>query len=268
MINLTSEARNQSLRLCTFGPGGLDSHSYHAKVDALVEHTLQDMTSGLVQRLTCVLEATLSKLSRYDEGSMLAPILSLTYKKGVSSSGRDVGKAYINFVRNSTEQLSHKVLDELWVLNLYDAWYDSQMTTLQDWLAERLESGLHPIQLSALGAIVRKLRSDFELLGMDQYRLNSKAYKATIQRIEMEEAAASVSDVASPPHHTSSGKGTPSQLSHADSASGISEEGTSGGSAASGLQSGAQDMFNRAAGIGKGFGMGLANKFGSGLLKF
>lgn len=40
------------------------------------------------------------------------------YKQGVSSSSRDVGKCYVNFVRNCIEQLRHKVLDELWVLNV------------------------------------------------------------------------------------------------------------------------------------------------------
>ena len=38
----------------------------------------------------------------------------------MSSSGREVGKAYVNFVRNSTEQLRVKVSDELWVINLFE----------------------------------------------------------------------------------------------------------------------------------------------------
>jgi hypothetical protein len=38
----------------------------------------------------------------------------------MSSSGREVGKAYVNFVRNSTEQLRQKVSDELWVLNFFE----------------------------------------------------------------------------------------------------------------------------------------------------
>lgn len=38
----------------------------------------------------------------------------------MSSSGRELGKAYVNFVRNCTEQLRQKVNDELWVINLFE----------------------------------------------------------------------------------------------------------------------------------------------------
>lgn len=53
-------------------------HQFHDKIDKLVDQTLADMQEGLVSKLTSILEVTLSKLSRYDEGSFFAPILSLT----------------------------------------------------------------------------------------------------------------------------------------------------------------------------------------------
>jgi hypothetical protein len=118
MINVVLEAKNQSLKLCTFD--GADTHQYHAKIDQLVDKVLSDMQTGLIAKMTGILEASISKLARYDEGSLLAPILSLTYNKGMSSSGREVGKAYVNFVRNSTEQLRQKVSDELWILNFFE----------------------------------------------------------------------------------------------------------------------------------------------------
>ena len=46
--------------------------------------------------------------------------IDFQYNKGMSSSGREVGKAYVNFVRNTTEQLRQKVSDELWVINLFE----------------------------------------------------------------------------------------------------------------------------------------------------
>ncbi|CAG2183899.1 unnamed protein product, partial [Oppiella nova] len=55
----------------------------------------------------------------------------------MSSSGREVGKAYVNFVRNSTEQLRQRVSDELWVINFFEQWYSSQMNLLCNWLSER-----------------------------------------------------------------------------------------------------------------------------------
>ena len=42
------------------------------------------------------------------------------YKQNVSGSGRDLGQAYVNFTRNSMDQIRSKVNDELWILNLFD----------------------------------------------------------------------------------------------------------------------------------------------------
>lgn len=194
MINVVLEAKNQSLKLCTVD--GVDMHQYHAKIDQLVDETLNQMMTGLINKLTSVLEATLNKLSRYDEGSLLAPILSLTYRQGMSSSGREVGLAYINFARNSMEQLRQKVTDELWVLSLFEQWYASQMQMLCTWLSERIDRGLHSFQLSALSHIGKKLYSDFELQGIEEEKLNSKIYQTISSRLQLENATASVSEAA------------------------------------------------------------------------
>lgn len=66
------------------------------------------------------LESTLTKLARHDEGNLLAPILSITYKQGMSSSGRDIGKQYVTFVFNCCDLLRHKINDELWIVNLLE----------------------------------------------------------------------------------------------------------------------------------------------------
>lgn len=44
----------------------------------MIEKTLTNMSQGLIQKLVSVLEATLSKLGRYDEGSLIGSILSFT----------------------------------------------------------------------------------------------------------------------------------------------------------------------------------------------
>lgn len=44
----------------------------------MIEKTSAGMNQGMIHKLTSVLEATLSKLSRYDEGSLIGSILSLT----------------------------------------------------------------------------------------------------------------------------------------------------------------------------------------------
>lgn len=66
------------------------------------------------------LESTLTKLARFDEGNLLAPILSITYKQGMSSSGRDIGKQYVAFASNCCDLIRHKINDELWIVNLLE----------------------------------------------------------------------------------------------------------------------------------------------------
>lgn len=65
---------------------------------------------------------------------------------------------------------------------------------IHNWLQDRLESSLHIFQLAAIALIVRKMYSDFELQGVVEEKLNSRFYKTVMQRILMEEAAASVTN--------------------------------------------------------------------------
>lgn len=53
-------------------------HQYHTKIDDQIDKTLAGMNQGLISKLMSVLEASLSKLSRYDEGSLIGSILSFT----------------------------------------------------------------------------------------------------------------------------------------------------------------------------------------------
>jgi hypothetical protein len=53
-------------------------HRYHTKIDEFLERALAEMSKQLVNKLQSVLDTILKKLSRYDEGSFFAPILSLT----------------------------------------------------------------------------------------------------------------------------------------------------------------------------------------------
>src|SRR5699024_8492490 len=84
------------------------------------------------------------------------------------------------------------------------------------WLNERIEHSLHLFQLSAVSLIVKvcficaqriicfsfdtsffllqKMYSDFELQAILEDKLNTRTYQTIIDRIKMEEAAASVSN--------------------------------------------------------------------------
>lgn len=47
----------------------------------MIEKTNANMVQGLISKMMSVLEATMSKLSRYDEGSLIGSILSFTVNK-------------------------------------------------------------------------------------------------------------------------------------------------------------------------------------------
>ncbi|XP_069174102.1 calcium-dependent secretion activator isoform X17 [Procambarus clarkii] len=184
MVNVILDAKNQSFKLCAVD--GVDVHQYHTKIDDLIERTSSSMTQGMVAKLLSVLESVISKLSRYDEGSFIGSILSFT---NVSGSGKELGKAYINFARNSMDQIRQKVNDELWILNLFEQWYAAQVTMLCSWLSERLDHNLHPYQCTCLAHIVKKIYTDFELQGIMEEKLNTKTYQTISQRMTTEEAA-------------------------------------------------------------------------------
>lgn len=135
------------------------------------------------------LDSTLNKLARFDEGNLLAPILSLTYKQGISSSGRDIGKQYISFVSNCCDLIRHKINDEIWIVSVLEDWYAAQMNTICNWLGERIDHSLHDVQLVALTNIMPKIYADMSLQGVSEDKLNLKTYQTIMNRLKMEEAA-------------------------------------------------------------------------------
>ena len=56
----------------------IKKHQYHSKIDDQIDKALASMTQGLINKLVSVLEATLGKLARYDEGSLIGSLLSFT----------------------------------------------------------------------------------------------------------------------------------------------------------------------------------------------
>ena len=57
-----------------------DLHQYHTRIDEYLEKILSDMSKSLIQKLLSVLDSVFKKLSRYDEGSFFAQILSLAVR--------------------------------------------------------------------------------------------------------------------------------------------------------------------------------------------
>ncbi|XP_043071815.1 calcium-dependent secretion activator [Drosophila grimshawi] len=183
MVNVILDAKNQSFKLTTID--GIDLYKFHAKIDDQIDKANVAMTQGLSGKLMSVLESTLSKLARYDEGSLIGSILSFT---NVSSSGKDLGQGYVNFFRNNMDQIRGKIGDDLWTLNFFEQWYCQQIALLSTWLSERMDHALHYAQVTSISHIIKKIYSDFELQGVLEDKLNSKSYQTVIQRMTAEEA--------------------------------------------------------------------------------
>lgn len=150
MINIILDAKNQSFKLCTVD--GVDMFKYHAKIDEELDKTNNGMLQGLIGKLLSVLESTLSKLSRFDEGNLIGSFLNFT---NVSNSGKDIGQLYVQFFTNNMEIIRQKITDDLWLLVFFEQWYTQQINMLCNWLSERLDHSLHYNQCTSLSHIVK-----------------------------------------------------------------------------------------------------------------
>lgn len=197
MFNVMVDAKAQSTKLCSMEMG--QEHQYHSKIDELIEETVKEMITLLVAKFVTILEGVLSKLSRYDEGTLFSSFLSFTVKAAskyvdVPKPGMDVADAYVTFVRHSQDVLRDKVNGEIYIERLFDQWYTSSMNVVCTWLTDRMDLQLHIYQLKTLIRMVKKTYRDFRLQGVLDSTLNSKTYDTIRNRLTVEEATASVSE--------------------------------------------------------------------------
>ncbi|RVE72866.1 hypothetical protein OJAV_G00043510 [Oryzias javanicus] len=195
MFNVMVDAKAQSAKLCTVDLG--QERQYHSQIDHLIEETVKEMITLLVAKFAVILESVLSKLSRYDEGTLFSSFLSFTVKAAskyvdVPKPGMDVADSYVTFVRHSQDMLREKVNEEVYVERIFDQWYTSTMNLIGTWLTDRMDLQLHVYQLKILIRIVKKKYRDFRLQGVLDSTLNSKMYETVRNRLTLEEATASV----------------------------------------------------------------------------
>ncbi|XP_014866792.1 PREDICTED: calcium-dependent secretion activator 1 isoform X1 [Poecilia mexicana] len=195
MFNVMVDAKSQSAKLCAVDLG--QERQYHSQIDHLIEETVKEMITLLVAKFVVILESVLSKLSRYDEGTLFSSFLSFTVKAAskyvdVPKPGMDVADCYVTFVRHSQDMLREKVNEEIYVERLFDQWYTSSMNLIGTWLTDRMDLQLHVYQLKILIRIVKKKYRDFRLQGVLDSTLNSKMYETVRNRLTLEEATASV----------------------------------------------------------------------------
>ncbi|XP_061628393.1 calcium-dependent secretion activator 2 isoform X1 [Phyllopteryx taeniolatus] len=200
MLNILADAKRQCSKLCVLdGSQETDKQwqHYHSKVDVLIDDAFKDMISTLVSKLRAVLDTVLSKLSRYDEGTLFSSILSFTVKAAakyveVPKSGADLADTYITFVRQNQDILRERIDDELYVEKVFDQWYSVSTKAVCVWLADRLDLQLDLYQLKTLIKIVKKSYRDFRLQGVLDATLNNKSYETIYKRLTVEEATLAV----------------------------------------------------------------------------
>ncbi|XP_029953105.1 calcium-dependent secretion activator 2 isoform X2 [Salarias fasciatus] len=188
MFNVLVDAKKQSSKLCVLDSSQESDKQwqYHSRIDVLIDDAFQEMLSSLVSKFAAVLDGVLSKLSRYDEGTLFSSILSFT------KPGMDLADTYITFVRQNQDILRDRIGDELHIEKMFDLWYSGSMKSLCVWLTDRLDLQLHMYQLKTLIKIVKKTYRDFRLQGVLDATLNNKSYETVYNRLTVEEATVAV----------------------------------------------------------------------------
>ncbi|XP_058883229.1 calcium-dependent secretion activator 2-like isoform X8 [Acipenser ruthenus] len=167
MFNVLMDAKKQCTKLCVLDAGqefGKQWQQYLSKIDDLIEEAFKEMISLLVSKFVTVLEGVLSKLSRYDEGTLFSSILSFTVKAAakyvdVPNPGMDLADTYITFVRQNQDILRDKVIEDMYIEKLFDKSY-----------------------------------RDFRLQSVLEGTLNNKTYETVYNRLTVEEATVSVTN--------------------------------------------------------------------------
>uniref|UniRef100_A0AAQ6ABE3 Calcium dependent secretion activator 2 n=1 Tax=Amphiprion ocellaris TaxID=80972 RepID=A0AAQ6ABE3_AMPOC len=195
MFNVLMDAKKQCSKLCVLDSG--QEQQYHSKIDVLIDEAFKEMISALVSKFAAVLDCVLSKLSRYDEGTLFSSILSFTVSSLSLSSalqkpGMDLADTYITFVRQNQDILRDRVNDELYTEKVFEQWYTGCMKAVCVWLTDRLDLQLHIYQLKTLIKIVKKTYRDFRLQGVLDGTLNNKSYETIYNRLTVEEATVAV----------------------------------------------------------------------------
>ncbi|XP_061106858.1 calcium-dependent secretion activator 2 isoform X1 [Conger conger] len=200
MFNVLMDAKKQASKLCVLDSSQEDDKQwqhYHSKIDVLIEEAFKEMISSLVSKFSAVLDGVLSKLSRYDEGTLFSSLLSFTVKTAakyvdVPKPGMDLADTYITFVRQNQDILRDRVNDEMYTEKVFEQWYTGTMKAVCVWLTDRLDLQLHLYQLKTLIKIVKKTYRDFRLQGVLDGTLNNKSYETVYNRLTVEEATVSV----------------------------------------------------------------------------
>ena len=90
------------------------------------------------------------------------------------------------YLRQNQDIIRDRILDEEFVLKIFEEWYSNQLFQIHEWLKIRAGNSLHLHQLKSLIRIFKKMYKDFELQGILNCRQDP--WKSIQQRLTVSTA--------------------------------------------------------------------------------
>ncbi|XP_061419101.1 calcium-dependent secretion activator 1-like [Lethenteron reissneri] len=184
MLNVLIDTTQQSSKLCCH----VEELPGHSKAEIEIRKTRKEVSALLIDKFVAVLKGVLKKLARFDEGTFLSTLLSLT------KPGMDLADSYVTFVRQNQEIFREKLIEDDYIQQICTDWYISNVRAIDQWLKERKDMQLHPHQLKILNSMTRMGYRDFQLQGVPEKYLKCTNHVDVQNRLIMEETSMAVQD--------------------------------------------------------------------------
>lgn len=182
MINVVNQAKKQSRFLCAREESENSQYRYHSDVNIFLKDVIQEMFSSFIAKLNTVLESLLSKVARYDQGSILAPMFSLR------NPGTELEESYLKFVKLNLERFRAHLNDEKMKKQLIKEWYTSIITKICDWLSDRMSMALHQYQVQTLLTLAAEIPQFVSEDLSSSQAIYCRTYKTVFSRLRVEDA--------------------------------------------------------------------------------
>ncbi|KAJ7377926.1 dense core granule exocytosis [Desmophyllum pertusum] len=182
MMNVVIQAKKQSRFLCAREESENSQYRYHSDVYIFLKDVIQEMFTSFIAKLNTVLESLLSKVARYDQGSILAPMFSLR------NPGTELEETYLTFVKLNLERFRAHLNEEKMKKQLIKDWYTSILTKICDWLSDRMSMALHQYQVQTLLTLAAEL-PQFVSEDLSSSRvIYCRTYNTVFSRLRVEDA--------------------------------------------------------------------------------
>uniref|UniRef100_S4RUG8 Uncharacterized protein n=1 Tax=Petromyzon marinus TaxID=7757 RepID=S4RUG8_PETMA len=197
LVRVTPHSESHSTRIC--GCDMTQELPGHSKAEIEIRKTRKEVSALLIDKFVAVLKGVLKKLARFDEGTFLSTLLSLTVgsikkRQDFQKPGMDLADSYVTFVRQNQEIFREKLIEDDYIQQICTDWYISNVRTIDQWLKERKDMQLHPHQLKILNSMTRMGYRDFQLQGVPEKYLKCTSHVDVQNRLIMEETSMSVQD--------------------------------------------------------------------------